>query len=101
MIIPRKEVHEFAKVMETKLRKRDGYGGWRHLPLSYVMEKLKAEMRELEIAVQYESPQEVMNEAADLANFAMFIFDIMKTQEDTRDNLVRRGSKEDAHDDCA
>lgn len=93
----RPEIMEFALAMEMKLRRRDGYGGWQHLPLAYLKEKLQAEARELEISLQYEPADEVMGETVDVANYCMFIWDILKNGKDTRKNLVRRGSKEKAH----
>jgi hypothetical protein len=95
---PRDEVRKFSLDMEKKLKKRDGYGGWRHLPLDYLAKKLEAEMRELLISLKYESPEEVMSECVDVANFAMFIWDIMRSVPDKRTGTVRRGSKDKAHD---
>ena len=95
---PREEVHLFSCGMEQKLKKRDGYGGWRHLPLDYLAKKLEAELRELLISMKYESAGEVMSECVDVANFAMFIWDIMRTQPDKRVGTVRRGTKDKAHD---
>lgn len=92
----RSEVSSFANAMEQKLRKRDGYGGWRHLPLNYLREKLQAEVRELEISLKYEPTEEVMNECVDVANFCMFIWDILDQGKDDRSDLVRRGGKEHA-----
>ena len=93
----REEVAAFAKAMEKKLRKRDGYGGWRHLPLEYLREKLQAEVRELEISLKYEPTEEVMNECVDVANFCMFIWDILSQGGDDRTGIVVRGSKQDAN----
>lgn len=90
----RDEVKWFAEGMERKLKKRDGYGGWRHLPLIYLKEKLKAEINELMIAMDYESPEEVIDESIDVANFAMMIADIMENELDTRAGLVRRGKRD-------
>ena len=95
----RKEIAEFAQAMEAKLRKRDGYGGGQHLPLDYLKQKLQAEARELEISLQYEPADEVMSECVDVANYCMFIWDILKNGKDSRENLVRRGSKEKAHEE--
>ena len=94
----RREIVAFAFYMEQKLRKRDGYGGWDHLPLEYLREKLQAEVRELEISLRYEPANEVMNECIDVANYCMFIFDILAKGKDTRGNLVTRGSKQDANE---
>lgn len=94
----REEVVDFARMMEQKLRKRDGYGGWRHLPLDYLREKLQAEVRELEISMRYEPADEVMRECVDTANYCMFIWDILRRGMDPREGLVQRGGKEQAHD---
>ena len=93
----REEANAFSSAMEKKLRKRDGYGGWRHLPLDYLAKKLQAELNELLISLKYESPEEVMSECVDVANFVMFIWDIMRSQPDKRVGIVRRGSKESTH----
>jgi hypothetical protein len=94
----REEVSTFGAAMEGKLQKRDAYGGWRHLPLEYLQEKLESEVRELLIALKYESKSEVAGECVDVANFAMFIWDIMRSQPETRNSIVTRGSKEKAHE---
>ena len=93
----RDEVVKFSLGMEQKLRKRDGYGGWRHLPLEYLERKLMAELNELAIAIKYESPEEVMSECVDVANFVMFIWDVMRSKKGTREGLVRRNAKDKAH----
>jgi hypothetical protein len=95
----RDEIYDFSNKMELKLRKRDGYGGWQYLPLDYLRQKLQAEVRELEISLQYEPANEVMNECIDVANYCMFIWDILNSGKDTRENLVSRGGKEEAHND--
>jgi hypothetical protein len=95
----RREIYDFANKMDLKLQKRDGYGGWQHLPLDYLRQKLQAEVRELEISLQYEPANEVMNECVDVANYCMFIWDILNSGKDTRENLVSRGGKEEAHND--
>lgn len=80
----REEVRSFSMHMEKKLRKRDGYGGWRNLPLQYLKEKMKGELTELLLALDYENSNEVMDECVDVANYAMFLWDIMRTS-DPRD----------------
>ena len=94
----RPQIADFAAMMEQKLQKRDGYGGWDHLPLDYLRQKLEAEVRELEISLQYEPADEVMNECVDVANYCMFIWDILSKGRDTRKGLVKRGGKEKAHE---
>lgn len=94
----RSELLDFSAHMEAKLRKRDGYGGWRNLPLSYLKEKLKNEINELLVALEYESAEEVMNESVDCANFCMFIWDVMRSMPDERTGLICRTSKEEVHE---
>lgn len=81
----REEVSSFSYQMEMKLRKRDGYGGWKSLPLSYVREKLKNELNELLVALDYETAPEVMSECVDVANYAMFLWDIMRAEDPRKD----------------
>lgn len=75
----REEVMLFSSGMEQKLRKRDGYGGWKNLPLPYIKEKLKGELNELLVALDYETAPEVMSECIDVANYAMFLWDILRS----------------------
>jgi hypothetical protein len=77
-IYVREEVKTFSDSMETKLRKRDGYGGWLNLPLPYLQKKLKGELDELLTSLEYETREEVMDECVDVANYAMFLWDIMR-----------------------
>lgn len=90
----REEVASFAKAMEHKLHKRDGYGGWRSLPLQYIREKLKGELNELLVALEYETDSEVMSECVDVANYAMFLWDIMRSS-DPRSNAQLIGRKKE------
>ena len=67
-------VREFAKVMEQKLRANDHKTEATLLPTALLLRRLQAEVLELEVATGYESEEQIMNEAADVANFALFIF---------------------------
>lgn len=71
--MPRKEVEIFTLCMEEKLRRNDHKGGWEDCAMSDLFERLKAEVKELEEAINGESDVNVMFEAADVANFAMMI----------------------------
>ncbi len=93
----RDSVAEFAEAMENKLRKRDGYGGWIDLPLDYLKAKLEAELFELMISLKHEPSDEVMGECVDVANYCLFIWDVMRSRQDVRENLIVRKSKEDVH----
>ena len=48
--------------------------------------------------LRYEPTNEVMNECIDVANYCMFIWDILAKGKDNRENLVSRGSKQDANE---
>lgn len=72
----RPEVAAFADAMENKLRANDHKGGWKNdinLDLYYRMEE---ESRELLTAVATGRVDEILGEAADVANFAMMVADV-------------------------
>lgn len=73
----RPEVLRFAAAMEMTLRLNDDKGGWSRCPPEYLLSRMKDEMQELETALA--SPGEhapIRNEAVDVANFAMMLYDI-------------------------
>jgi len=88
----RAEVIAFAKVMEAKLAANDGKGGWHHETTGYLSRRLYQELEELSRArVSYEQAsgkwprdlelvkrrrEELVEECADVANFAMMIADV-------------------------
>ena len=75
----RKEVLSFAETMESRLRRHDDSRGdsWKDSGADWLFDRLKEEVAELKLAVagNYcdETLQARINEAADVANFAMFI----------------------------
>mgnify|MGYP000899229991 FL=1 len=85
----RPEVAKFAELMEQKLRANDHKGHWRGSSLSYLIARLREECGELIDAILYEedsAPGHITEEAADVANFAMFIADAAGALEvDTED----------------
>lgn len=77
----RPEVLEFAHVMEARLRANDekrGHYGWRRETTSWLLGRLRAETEEFRQAVETGSVASVLHEAADVANFAMFVWDAMR-----------------------
>lgn len=73
----RPEVQRFAALMERVLRENDHKGGWEEMSLSALLARLQEEVNELVIAAyppRADKP-EISCEAADVANFAMFIAD--------------------------
>jgi len=71
-------VLEFAMEMEKKLRKHDqdrGPLGWRESEIGYIFYGLDKEFHELRHAVGSKT-ENVQSEAADVANFAMMLWDM-------------------------
>jgi len=73
----RPEIMAFARLMEQKMRKHDGDWGasWKDMPTRDLLDILHAESQELiasMIRFPCPRPEEVDEEAADVANVAMF-----------------------------
>lgn len=66
-------VLEFALLMEQKLRANDHKTGWRGMQNSELIQRLTEEAKELSDAIDIQ--EGIPSEAADVANFAMFIWD--------------------------
>lgn len=84
---PRPEVLWFASLMEKKLQVHDDRDGWKDCGLSWLLDRVKQETRELEREIILRSQhstcgnawvdieENIRNEAADIANFCMMIAD--------------------------
>jgi hypothetical protein len=88
-------VDDFALHMKHKMLANAHKGGWRGEQLSYVFTRLLQEVSELsEAIVQCQTPDEdgateenvirVAGEAADVANFAMMVYDLVKAEFEKR-----------------
>lgn len=77
--IPRPEVMNFAKAMETTLRKNDYKGGWSEMSLGTIFALVLTEIREAEAAWEAVNKREhyerVSEELIDVANFCMMFYD--------------------------
>ena len=75
----RPAVRWFAEQMEAALRKNDHKGGWTSMTYSRLMSRVDDETRELFLALDrmktMNGDEDVIKEAADVANFAMMIAD--------------------------
>lgn len=74
----RPEVQLFAMAMETRLRENDaqkGEKGWDDISRWVLHENLVEEVGELRWAIDNDAEGNVLEEAADVGNFAMMIFD--------------------------
>ncbi|MCM3704035.1 hypothetical protein [Paenibacillus macerans] len=88
----RESVEWFAQQMEMKLRENDHKGGWDNCEINYLFSRLNEEVKELKSSVarvglkgnwadmplSSSTPLDVAREAADVANFAMMIADIIR-----------------------
>jgi NTP pyrophosphatase (non-canonical NTP hydrolase) len=74
----RPEVMAFAHVMEERLRRNDYKGGWKNCKSDYLIKRLCEEYLELRDAIREKGMWGpwVRGEAADVANFAMMIWDL-------------------------
>ena len=73
----REEVIQFSRRMEAKLLKNEWKGGWRNKSPLERFRLLQIEVEELAEALSDGTPEDIINEAADVGNFAMMIADIM------------------------
>lgn len=84
----RPEVQAFAELMEQVLRANDHKGGWQNENYWWLCERIEEELAELRTAcwnlvyhftpgvTEADRKAEIQREAADVANFAMFIADV-------------------------
>lgn len=73
----RTEVRVFAQAMEERLEANRHKGHWRDCKRGYLLERMREEISELVNAMEFEhaSPDVVIKEAADVANFCMMLAD--------------------------
>ena len=89
----RQPIQDFAEDMDRKMEENDWKGGWDNCDLEHLLIRLSEEKRELTRAVRKhennhysDQPtdsvliQRVIDEAADVANFAMMIADNARTR---------------------
>jgi hypothetical protein len=81
----RPEVEAFSLEMEHVLCLNDRKGGWQDSALSYLLLRMREQLCVLSRAISSESPALVVRrEAADVANFAMMLWDNVRTQQGNR-----------------
>jgi len=75
----RPELSRFAEIMERKLKANDHRGGWRTCDPLFLLARLLEEAGELAGAVCSPAYDRrlIQKEAADVANFAMMIADVV------------------------
>lgn len=76
--MPREEVRAFAVVMERKLRQHDDLDGWQGVDRWALAAMLAEHVAKLDLAlVQHRDPVAIAEAAADCANYAMMIADVV------------------------
>lgn len=78
----REPVRWFAEQMEKKLKANDHKGGWTKDMLPYLGRRFGEEVNEFVEAMASGDESATINEAADVANFAMMIADLCRPQPD-------------------
>jgi len=76
-MMARSEVLAFAEIMERKLLKHDDRGGWQDCSLLCLLLRLREKDRDLVRAIEHGSPDDIAAEAADVANLAMMMADVV------------------------
>ena len=71
----REPLKNFTEQMELKLRKNDHKGGWTNCDIRYLINRLRSELLELDYAIRLDDNRMIVDEAVDVANFAMMIAD--------------------------
>jgi NTP pyrophosphatase (non-canonical NTP hydrolase) len=75
-------VEHFGMSMVRKLDKNALKGHWRDgVSVHYLLTRLEEEVKELRAAVTDGTPSRILDEASDVANFAMFVADIYSNRE--------------------
>lgn len=78
----RPEVMIFAGEMEQKLRKNDHKVHWSKCGLVYLINGLQGELDELKTAYSEKNDMAIVDEAVDVANFAMMVYDWCLTHQE-------------------
>jgi len=81
LVEARESVRWFAGVMETKLHQHDDRPGWDGEYTGWLLDRLREETREVKRELEkcnYTGSRKVIEECADVANFAMMIADVSR-----------------------
>ena len=74
----RASIMRLALAMEQKLQANEHKADWKACDPLWLLEKLCDEVHELSHALQYNRRDQISDEAADVANFAMMIADTLE-----------------------
>lgn len=73
-----------AEQMELVLRKHDHKTSWRELPLEALMRKMRIELQEFDVALDFLKVAEARSEIVDVMNFLFFIYDRLAIEHQDR-----------------
>ena len=74
----RKELKQFAEFQEKILKKNDHKSHWSWCKTGWLLRRLGQELNELRRACKKGNTEEIKSECADVANFAMMIYDNLR-----------------------
>lgn len=74
------EIEDFTVHMKHKLLVHKNKGGYERLKVDELMKMLHAEVRELKVAIDEKDMVGIVDECADVANFAMFISSVVQNR---------------------
>lgn len=78
----RPELEHFANLMEDKLKQNEHKGGWKEESIEFLKMYMILEYHEVREAFQKGSPDEIIDECVDLANYCMMIVDVLSLKKE-------------------
>ena len=81
----REEVTRFAREMERVLKENDWKDPYTDFEEEWLLDSLEGEMNELNLAIK-EGYGDVQKECLDVANYAMFIFEVNRRRKEEESN---------------
>jgi len=85
----------FVWLMESKLTQNDHKKSWNLCEDNYLFSRLLQECSELDQALKAESPEDIISESVDVANFAMMIADKWANKRFTKISVKIKQKEED------
>jgi len=66
----------FALAMEERLKANDDRGDWKDEGVERLTLRMRQQLIRFEQTIDYQHQKNILNDAADVANFSMFIADV-------------------------
>lgn len=97
----KRKTQEFSRLMVKRLEENDDKGGWENCDASWLVVRLREEASELIDAYRKKGDREIIEEAVDVANFAMMIVDVLNGLDEEDCSVCHgQGATTDHHDPC-